>query len=33
MKQIIKALLTLAEDYIDVFNTTINENTLRLYER
>lgn len=30
MKQIIKALLTLAEDYIDVFNTTINENTLIL---
>lgn len=30
MKPIIEALLTLAEDYIDVFNTTINENTLIL---
>lgn len=28
MKPIIEALLTLAEDYIDVFNTTINDNTL-----
>lgn len=30
MKPIIEALLTLAEDYIDVFDTTINEDTLVL---